>query len=200
MKKKSLSLALLGGLFFLSGPVSADAPVSGPLLAYQCAGCHGFNGHSVGPATPSIGGLNKDYFVQTMLDYKEGRRFATVMDRIAWGYTKEEIEAMGDFFSQQPFVPARQSFDPERAARGAEIHSANCNNCHSEGGTFAEPEAGLLAGQWMPFLQYRFEDFLERGDPQPRGMERRLSALSPDNIQDLLHYYASQQDPAAFAH
>jgi cytochrome subunit of sulfide dehydrogenase len=196
MKKTALILGLLAA----GATASADAPVSSELLAFQCAGCHGFNGHSVGPATPSIAGFPQEYFVDTMVSYKEGRRYATIMDRITWGYTAEEIEAMADFFAAQPYLPAKQDFDPERAARGQAIHAQQCESCHSEGGTVAEPDTAPIAGQWMPYLRDAFVDFREHGRAQPRGMERRLTALDEDDLEALVHYYGSQQDPAAYAH
>jgi cytochrome subunit of sulfide dehydrogenase len=200
MRPILLNAAVLTGLLMIGPSASADAPVSGDLLAYQCAGCHGFNGHSVGPDIPSLAGFPEEYFVQTMMDYKEGKRFGTIMERIAWGYTEEQFEAMAEFFAAQPYQPAPQEFDQELAERGAAVHDQQCNNCHSEGGTYAEADTAPIAGQWQNYLRDSFEDFLAQRRPQPRGMERRLTALSAEEIETLVHYYASQQDPAAYAH
>lgn len=201
MRRKMLMAVVSASLLAAGFSAAADEPrVSGELMAYQCAGCHGFNGHSVGPDIPSLAGFPKDYFVTTMTDYKEGRRPATVMNRVGWGYSTEDFEAMADFFAAQPFLPAKQDFDPALAERGAAVHDQQCNSCHSEGGTYPEAESAQLAGQWMPYLRDTFEDFLERGRPQPRGMQRRMEALSAEDREALLHYYASQQDPAAFVH
>ncbi|WP_373054383.1 c-type cytochrome [Thioalkalivibrio sp.] len=198
MRHKMITVALFTGLLAVASSASAEAPVSGELLAFQCAGCHGFNGHSVGPATPSLAGFPKEYFVETMMAYKEGERYATIMDRVARGYTREQFEAMADFFAEQPYLPAKQDFDPELAARGAEIHDQHCNNCHSEGGTYPEFDTAPIAGQWMPYLRDTFVDFREHGRYQPRGMERRL--MSVEELDALVHYYGSQQDPAAYVH
>ncbi|MFO8152044.1 c-type cytochrome [Thioalkalivibrio sp.] len=200
MTRKTLGAALITGLIAVGTGAAANEIASGELLAFQCAGCHGFNGHSVGPATPSIAGFSEDYFVQAMLDYKEGNRYATIMDRIAWGYSQEEFEAMAEFFAAQPYLPARQGFDADLAELGADIHDRYCGNCHSEGGTYAEYDSAQLAGQWIPYLEDAFEDFIEHGRPQPRGMQRRLADFSDADVQALIHYYASQQDPAAYVH
>jgi len=198
MRHKMIKVALFTGLLAMGSTASAEAPVSGELLAFQCAGCHGFNGHSVGPATPSLAGFPKEYFVETMMAYKEGERYATIMDRVARGYTREQFEAMADFFAEQPYLPAKQDFDPELAAQGAEIHDQHCGNCHSEGGTYPELDTAPIAGQWMPYLRDSFVDFREHGRYQPRGMERRL--MSVEDLDALVHYYGSQQDPAAYVH
>lgn len=200
MRRGTMTSALLTGVLAVGTSAAASEIASSELLAFQCAGCHGFNGHSVGPATPSIAGFSEEYFVQAMMDYKEGNRFATIMDRIAWGYSREEFEAMAKFFAAQPYLPARQDFDPGLAARGAEIHDRYCESCHSQGGTFPEYDSAQLAGQWIPYLEDSFEDFIVHGRPQPRGMQRRLADFSAEDIQALIHYYASQQDPAAYVH
>jgi cytochrome subunit of sulfide dehydrogenase len=200
MRRKTLEAALMAALLTLGAAAAEDEIASSELLAYQCAGCHGFNGHSVGPATPSIAGFSPEYFVKAMTDYKEGNRYATIMDRIAWGYSDAEIEAMAAFFAAQPYRPAQQDFDADLAARGAAIHDTNCNSCHSEGGTYPELDSGQLAGQWIPYLEDAFQDFMEHGRPQPRGMQRRLADFSDADVQALIHYYASQQEPAAYVH
>jgi len=200
MRRKTLEAALIAGLLTAGTAAGGNEMASGELLAFQCAGCHGFNGHSVGPATPSIAGFSEDYFVQAMMDYKEGNRYATIMDRIAWGYSEEEFEAMAEFFAAQPYLPAEQDFDAELAEVGAGIHDRYCSNCHSAGGTYPEYDSAQLAGQWIPYLEDSFEDFIEHDRPQPRGMQRRLADFSDTDVQALIHYYASQQDPAAYVH
>ena len=50
------SILLLGGLAAGSAALAADLP-SPAMLGNTCAGCHGTNGSSMGPATPSIAGI-----------------------------------------------------------------------------------------------------------------------------------------------
>nr|MBS0021097.1 c-type cytochrome [Gammaproteobacteria bacterium] len=86
-----ISMSLFGQL------VHAGTP-TGQMLAYTCAGCHGNNGVSKG-AIPSINNLSAEQMAQAMLDYKSEKRPGTVMNRIAKGYTEEEIKAMADYFA-----------------------------------------------------------------------------------------------------
>ena len=67
-------------------------------IASTCFACHGNNGVSNG-AIPSIAGLDKEYFVKTMKDFKSGARPASIMKRHAAGYTDAEFVAMGDYFA-----------------------------------------------------------------------------------------------------
>ncbi len=74
------------------------------MLVNTCVGCHGPNGSSLGPATPSIAGMSKFAFIQAMQEAKNNERPTTIMGRIARGYTDQEIEMMADFFSKQQLV------------------------------------------------------------------------------------------------
>ena len=77
---------------------SLAADYRSAMLANPCAGCHGTDGASPG-SIPSIKGLPSKHLASTMKDYKSGKRQGTVMNRIARGYTDEEIELMAKHFS-----------------------------------------------------------------------------------------------------
>lgn len=70
-------------------------------MAATCAACHGTNGNSVGGAIPGLAGTNKEYFVNQMAAFKQGRREATIMHQLAKGYSDAEIAALGDYFAAQ---------------------------------------------------------------------------------------------------
>ncbi len=69
--------------------VDANEPLLTQSLVANCMSCHGSNGASTGPATPSLGGLSKAYLTQVLTDYQTGKRASSVMDRIAKGYTAD---------------------------------------------------------------------------------------------------------------
>jgi cytochrome c553 len=70
-------------------------------LSANCAACHGTNGASVGGAIAGLAGMNKEYFVNQMMLFKEGKRKATLMHQITKGYTDAEITALAAYFSEQ---------------------------------------------------------------------------------------------------
>lgn len=70
-------------------------------LAANCAACHGTNGASVGGAIAGLAGMNKEYLVNQMRLFKEGKREATLMHQIAKGYSDAEITALAAYFSEQ---------------------------------------------------------------------------------------------------
>jgi sulfide dehydrogenase cytochrome subunit len=96
----------LGITFFLicsahASEVLAAEITRGVMLSNSCAACHGTDGKSPG-AIPRINGKSAQYISQTLHEFREGKRAATVMGRHATGYTDEEIELIADYFSSQP--------------------------------------------------------------------------------------------------
>jgi cytochrome c553 len=49
----------------------------------------------------SLAGVAKEDIAKKMLDYKAGRRPATVMHQLAKGYSDEQIEAIAGYFAAQ---------------------------------------------------------------------------------------------------
>jgi cytochrome c553 len=69
-------------------------------LAASCAACHGSNGNSAG-ITPSLAGLNGEYFVTQMLGFQDASKPATVMHQHAKGLHIDEINLLANYFAQQ---------------------------------------------------------------------------------------------------
>lgn len=97
MVRKVLIAICLFGHPLVAQPILADTP-SGQMLGNTCVGCHGPNGESKG-AAPSIKGTPADRMIQAMQDFKTAKRPATIMDRIAKGYSDDEIKAMAEYFA-----------------------------------------------------------------------------------------------------
>ncbi|NCA69913.1 MAG: cytochrome c4 [Sphingobacteriia bacterium] len=198
-------LALIVGSLALGLSSGAQAEATPEMLGNTCAGCHGTLGQSNGPASPTIAGINRDVFIDTMERYKSGDIYSTIMGRIAKGYTTEEFEKMADFFNTQEFVPAKQAYAEALVEQGAKLHDKQCESCHAEGGMpLKDEETGedaeeffLLAGQWTPYLQFTLQDFREERREMPKKMRDKLEAVlksdGEDGVAALLAFYASQQ-------
>ena len=70
------------------------------VLANTCFSCHGTDGNSQG-AMPTIAGKSSQYIVQSLRDFRSDNKQVTVMNRIAKGFSDEEIQALGRYFSGQ---------------------------------------------------------------------------------------------------
>ncbi|HJS31137.1 MAG TPA: hypothetical protein VJ924_04020 [Alphaproteobacteria bacterium] len=79
-------------LFGMAAPAKAQN-ANPQLLTITCAGCHGPGGHSPG-TIPSIFGRTSESIAETLRAFRDDRRPATVMNRIAKGYSDTEINAV----------------------------------------------------------------------------------------------------------
>jgi sulfide dehydrogenase cytochrome subunit len=184
---------LLVGAAALAGAAQLQAEPSAIMMANTCAGCHGTEGKSVGPASPSLAGYSEAYFVESMQGFKTGERPATIMNRIAKGYTDAQIEGMGAYFAGLPVYKAAQTTDPAKVKKGAKIYDKGCAKCHDEAGALPDDDAGILAGQWLAYMQYTMEDYLAGHREMTKKMKKQVEKLSAEEIDAVLHYFASQQ-------
>jgi len=190
-KKKALA-ALIGSVFMV-GAAQVLADPSATMMANTCAGCHGTEGKSVGPASPNLAGISESYFIDSMKGFKEDTRPATIMNRIAKGYSDAQIESMATYFAALPVYKAAVPHDAAKAKAGAEVYESGCAKCHDEGGSLPGDDAGILAGQWLPYLQYSMADFQAGHREMPKKMKKQVEKLSEAELEAALHYFASQK-------
>jgi sulfide dehydrogenase cytochrome subunit len=91
------AFALLACAVFLPGVAAAQAP----LAAEGCLGCHGPNGTGAG-AVPALAGRDAAEIRAAMAAFRANERPATIMGRVARGYTEAEIAALADHFGRLP--------------------------------------------------------------------------------------------------
>ena len=89
---------LAATLALATAAAPALAEMRGDLLAQACAGCHGQSGVGQG-AVPDIRGYDRDFFIRTWAEFRADERPATIMNRIARGYTEAEVAALADYFA-----------------------------------------------------------------------------------------------------
>lgn len=95
------SLAGPGLLMFVAAALLVPTPgfaADAQVLASSCSGCHTTD-DKLTTAIPKIRGLPESAFLEAMRAFRAGQRPATVMDRIAKGFTDEEIKQLAAYFS-----------------------------------------------------------------------------------------------------
>lgn len=173
-------------------------------MAEQCDQCHGPSGRSEDSRVPSIGGFSEYAIIDLLESYRIGFRLArtfalpdgteTDMVEISQALSDAEIEAVAVHYSVAEWRPHKQPFDAALAKRGAEIHSANCDKCHSAGGSVAEDDLAILAGQWREYLSMEFEDFDRGTRRMVDKMKAKYQTLSAADKAALVEFYASAGD------
>lgn len=167
-------------------------------LIKDCNECHGANGISTEQDVPTIAGFSETSISDILFSYRDEERPAidrdeTNMIKIAQALTEEQIEALALHYSELPFKAAKQDFDPALAKKGAKTHKRQCEKCHEDGGSSPDDDAGILAGQWVPYLTDSFDSYLDGSRVGDEKMLKKLKKLSPEKIEQLKHFYASQQ-------
>jgi sulfide dehydrogenase cytochrome subunit len=197
---KAISLTL--GLF-----VSAVAWGDISSIVDDCNGCHGDDGASQWTDVPTIAGVPEFvhadalYFFRdearpcSEVEYRQGdtSKAATTMCAVVADLGDDVLDEVAAYYFGLPFVAAKQEFDADLAAAGKALHDAQCDRCHSEGGSNPDDEAGILAGQWIGYLDATFAQYASGDREQPKKMQEKMDALSADDVKALVHYYASQQ-------
>jgi cytochrome c553 len=87
----ALALAML--------PARAGAASLPPADVANCIGCHPKSGGD--PNLPQLAGRNANDIVAAMNAFRSGKRPATVMDRIAKGFSDDEIAAIATWYAAQ---------------------------------------------------------------------------------------------------
>jgi cytochrome subunit of sulfide dehydrogenase len=75
---------------------AADAPAG----AMSCSGCHPAHAN-VDTPVPRLAGQDPAAIIAAMQAFRSGRRPATVMDRIAKGFSDDEIKSIAAWFGAQ---------------------------------------------------------------------------------------------------
>ena len=94
--RKAVAAAI--GLASIAPAMAASAEP--PAGAAACSGCHPSSTRVTSPV-PRLAGLERAAIVRAMQEFRSGQRAGTVMDRIAKGFTEDEIQAIAAWYATQ---------------------------------------------------------------------------------------------------
>jgi len=92
--------AFATGIALASIVVAVAASAEPPAGAAACTGCHPASTRVTSPV-PRLAGLDRAAIIRAMHDFRSGQRAATVMDRIAKGFTDDEIQAIAAWYATE---------------------------------------------------------------------------------------------------
>ncbi len=92
--------ASLGALLLAAPVAPALAEVPAHLLAGGCQGCHGVSGQGANGIPAIHQTKSRADFAAAMRAFRANEREATVMGRIARGYTEAEVAALATHFGR----------------------------------------------------------------------------------------------------
>ena len=181
------------GLFYaLQNPTRAGTPSvgnasAGQGLAQSCAACHGAEGVSGNPSSPSLAGQDAQYIVAALKGYQNGARGNTTMKALIGNLDDNAIKNLAAFYaSQQPQRPNVRR--PLTTAEWAE----RCDRCHGVDGNSTDPRIPMLAAQREDYLRQVLEKY-RTGVRRSPEMAAMSEALSENDVRNLAIHYSRQR-------
>jgi cytochrome subunit of sulfide dehydrogenase len=96
---KSACCVAVAALLAMIAPASAAGPSDAPPGALSCSGCHA--GTRADTAVPRLNGRNPADITTAMQAFKSGQLPSTVMDRIAKGFSDDEVKSIAAWYGAQ---------------------------------------------------------------------------------------------------
>ena len=180
-------------LFYaLQKPARAQTPAPGDQQAGKastvgCAGCHGDQGVSSNPTTPSLAGQDAEYLVAALRAYKNGARADETMKTLAGPLDDTTMKNIAAYYAGQE--PQALNIRPPSTTQE---WTQKCDRCHGLNGNSTDPRIPALAAQRVEYLQTALREF-QTGARSSSEMHAMSDVLSADDIKNLATYYAHQK-------
>jgi cytochrome c553 len=180
-------------LFYaLQKPARAQTPApgdeqAGKTAATSCAGCHGDQGVSGNPATPSLAGQDAQYLAAALHAYKNGSRADETMKGLAAALDDNTVKNLSVYYAAlQP-----QPLNVRKPLSGEEW-AQRCDRCHGVNGNSSNPRFPALAGQRADYLENVLHAYKTRARRSPE-MAAMSDGLTDDDIKNLAGHYSRQK-------
>jgi cytochrome c553 len=180
-------------LFFaLQKPARAQTPAQGDADAGKaatsaCAGCHGDQGVSGNPATPSLAGQDAAYLVGALRGYKNATRNNETMGGLAGSLDDAAMKNIAAYYAAlepQPVNIVKPQSPDEWAQK--------CDRCHGIDGNSSQPNFPALAAQRMDYLDQVLHDYQSRVRRNSE-MAAMADVLTDDDIKGLAAHYSREK-------
>lgn len=178
--------------FGLAAGVASVQAQSHPLMPL-CGACHGADGNSSMPGTPSLAGQPKLFIENQLVVIREGLREIPAMKGMLDKVKDEDFTALAKIYSELPAKPSTSALDEAKAKRGADLAKQGlCGNCHLPDYSGRE-QMPRLAAQREDFLFANMKQFRD-GTTTGRDtmMASVLRGLSDAQLGDLAHFFSTR--------
>jgi cytochrome c553 len=188
------SRRLAAALLLAALPAAAQPPAIAQ-RAEACFACHGKDGHSALPHTPSLGAQPSFFVAAQLFLFRDGRRGSApqAMYDAAKSLTNDDLRAFGEYLSKLPPPPPPAGKpDPTRFERGRTLAQGhNCGVCHNPDYSGRE-QMPRLANQREDYLLKALRDYKQgiRVGYGSATMPEAVAALRDEDLVALAHYLA----------
>jgi cytochrome c553 len=179
---------LMGLLAVLCLGTVAHAQEDVTELVTVCVSCHGEDGRPVEADYPIISGQEFYYLYVQLKDYQAGRRANDIMQPIVADLSKEQMQALAQYFSEQswPTLGFQASHADIAAGRSA-ASAGQCTQCHL-GDYTGDSRVPRVAGQNPGYLERTMLEFKNRIRLNAPDKSTLFAAYDEPDIAALAHY------------
>ena len=170
-----------------------DPVLAGKAAAESCGGCHGDNGVSKMPGSPSLVGFDPKYLVAAIGAYKSGQRKNDLMKSLVAGMSDADAANVSLYYALQK--PARAGTAAAGDAAAGKKAAAACAGCHGDTGVASDPATPSLAGQDAQYLATATQAYKD-GARKDETMKSMVAGLDDGAIKNIAAFYAAQQPQA----
>lgn len=181
-------------------------------VAATCGSCHGVDGQGRDGAFPKIAGLDFNYIVQSLREFRTGTRKSGFMQPVAARMSDADFLDAATYFagqerqsnmreesSAQLVREGQRIAEPAASARG----SPACLGCHLPDHEKRNPQVPSLASQNPEYLAeqlHLYRSGIRSGTPNARTMARYARELSDDDIKAVANYLGALSSPSRHDH
>jgi cytochrome c553 len=186
---RPLVLGLAAAAFYAGAAVAQ--PVAERIKL--CGACHGEDGNSLLPNTPSLAGQPEFYLTNQLFLFREGVRKVAGMSELLKGLKDDDLVALASHFAKLEPKASEEAIDPALVKRGAAlVEPMRCASCHLPS-LAGQDQMPRLAKQRVDYLIHSLKEFR---DNKRSGADTLMSnvviGVSDDDLAALAHYASSR--------
>lgn len=156
-----------------------------------CFDCHDPSGYTPDPTYPNLSGQQFYYLYVQLKDFRAGRRASDVMGPIAADMEKEEMKAVAQYFSEQPWPNIGFKGEDAKVAAGERATVAGqCVQCHL-GSYEGNSRIPRLAGQYPGYLQKTLTDFKTKARANSPAKSTLMESYNNEDLAAMAEFLAN---------
>lgn len=166
-----------------------------------CVACHGVDGNSPQPAHPKIAGLQPEYLLKQLRDYKKGARKSDVMEPMVKELTDDDMASLAAYYGEQKPKPG-EARDAKLVEAGRKLYNdgipdvglPSCSGCHYPDG-MGTPRFPRVAGQHAEYTYQQLKDFASGKRENDRGlaMQSVANRMNDQQMKAVSEYIAGMK-------
>jgi cytochrome c553 len=193
---RGLAAVMALGFVWAAPALAQDAKT---IASTVCTACHGEDGNSLVPMFPKIAGLQEEYIVKQLRDFKSGRRKSDIMAPVVAALKSEDFLPLGSYFSSQK-MKAGEPDDKKLADLGKLVFFDGnedsglpaCVGCHQAQGA-GHTIYPRIGGQHGTYVSQQLKNFAagDRSNDVSRFMRVVAKRMTDEEINAVSAYVAT---------